>query len=735
MNTKKFATVALSAIMCASSALAFSSCEENIKADAVLNLNGENTLNREISSDLFGIFLEDINYAGDALNAEMVLNKTFGYSDKSGKKGWNSYNGVNIEVIKADDGLSTTNGEYLRVETTSNAWSGIENSGFTEGMAITKNHKYNFSVYIRATDYSGKVKVAFSDGDNEYGSTEFTVTKDSDWVKYEAQLTATESVSENLFAQILFEKVGKLDVDVVSLKDDNNINGFRKDLAEALYGLSPKFVRFPGGCIIEGKTLEKAYNWKDSIGVDRDTDKVVEITTKVVKADGSTATETAVGSDAARRTGSNIWNYSTDYGIGFYEYFMLCDYLGATAVPIVNCGIACMTQGNGRLPAGQTKIGSDEFNYYVDCALDLVAFAKGDVNSSDPNEAYWASVRTAMGHAEPFEMDYLGIGNEQWTDAYFEHFEAFRDIFIEKAKENPIYSSVQLIVGNGCLFTDTEAGVALAKTRINKMRKEGYIETNGEYGMVDEHYYMNYTDFLDHTDHYDSYSRNETSRYDVFAGEYSANQESDIAGNKYSVVFNSIKTATAEAAYMTGIERNGDVVKLAAYAPVFGHLDSTYTQWAVDMIYYNNETYVPTANYYVQQMFAQNQGKYVLESSIEFNEESAALETFTIGKEGKNVVKTEKSLYQVATIDENGDIVIKLVNANTTEDINVQINLSNAQYSGKTEVTVLRNDDPNAKNTLADMAVVPESKTMNTKKNFVITAYKNSVTVLRIHVK
>jgi len=737
----KFLCLALSSMMCLGTALSFIGCsgeqqnnpqpEEENTTDATLTVDGA-TLGAEISDDLFGIFLEDINYAGDALNAELVRNKSFGF--KSPREGWKDVgSGVTNTIVKdGGDGIASTNAEYLRMEVTT-AGGGIANSGFTDGLAVTKDVKYNFSAYIRTNNYSGDIAVTLSDGSKEYGSATLSAAPSAEWVKYTADITASDSCSKNLTLSITLSAAGSVDMDVISLKPSDNVNGLRKDLAEALKDLSPNFVRFPGGCVIEGKTLDTAYDWKDSIGVDKTTGEPVSLTTKVIAADGTTSTETTLGSDAVRTTGSDIWNYSTDYGVGFYEYFKLCEYLGATAVPIVNCGIACMTQGNGGSSAGSTEIGSDEFNYYLQNAMDLVLFAKGSVTSSDPEEKYWAQVRTDMGHPEPFEMDYLGIGNEQWTNNYFEHFEAFRDAFIEAAETNPLYASVELIVGNGCLFTDTESGSALARSRMAVMKKDGYISKFSEYAMVDEHYYMNYTDFLMHTDHYDEYSRTEKSMYHVFAGEYSANQTNDLTGNAFSVTFNSILTATAEAAYMTGIERNGDVVRLASYAPVFGHINSSYNQWAVDMIYYDNETFVPTCNYYVQQMFAQNQGKNVLTTDLTYT--NTDLERFAITSSNGSKTYNSRSLFRVASVDSSGDIIIKLVNANTTADISVKVDVSGVNFAGTADVTVLQNDDKNAVNKKGNIQVSPVSSTIEVSGAFTFTAKKNSVNVIRIHTK
>jgi len=734
-KSNKILCIALSATMCTTSLVGLVGC--STAADVTLTVDASAS-GTEISSDLFGIFLEDINYAGDALNAELIRNKSFGFSKKL--DGWTSVgSAVTNSVIRdGGDGLASTNAEYLRMETTS-AGCGIANTGFTDGLAVTKDTVYNFSAYVRTGNYTGGITAKLTDGFAEYGSVTFSATPSGEWVKYEGTITATGDCSSNLKFQIILNEAGSVDIDVISLQPADNVVGLRKDLAEALKDLSPNFVRFPGGCVIEGKTLEAAYDWKDSIGVDKATDAPVTLTTKVISSDGKTSTETTTGSDAVRATGSDIWNYNTDYGVGFYEYFNLCEYLGATAVPIVNCGIACMTQGNGQLVAGITQIGSDEFNYYLENAMDLVLFAKGSVTSSDPEEKYWAQIRTDMGHPEPYEMDYLGIGNEQWTNNYFKHFEAFRDAFIEAAKTNPIYSSVELIVGNGCLFTDTEDesvnGKALARSRMSVRYKDGYIEKFSDYGMVDEHYYMNYTDFLRHTDHYDSYSREEKSKYYVFAGEYSANQANDLDGNEFSVTYNSIQTAVAEAAYMTGIERNGDIVKLAAYAPVFGHANSTYNQWAVDMIYYNNSTYSPSCNYFVQQLFAANQSSKVYSAELTYKTEE--LESFSIKTAdiGIDNSVSANSLYQVVGTDETGDIIVKLVNANTNEDIAVAIDVSGITYAGTSTVYSLQNDDKDAVNTINDTKVSVKTSTISAKGVFVYTAKKNSVNVIRIHTK
>ncbi|MGN1235097.1 MAG: alpha-L-arabinofuranosidase C-terminal domain-containing protein, partial [Christensenellaceae bacterium] len=399
------------------------------------------------------------------------------------------------------------------------------------------------------------------------------------WTKYSVDLTGLDTAAEDVVFEITFTK-GTLDIDSISLKPEEHFGSaeIRKDLGEALAALNPSFLRFPGGCVIEGKGLKTAYDWKASIGEG-------ETMTYIDGATGKTVTET--GSTDNRALGTDIWAnlaaevtnpYYTSYGIGFYEYFLLCEDLDAAPVPILNCGMSCQIQGGFE----SIPITNKRFQEYIDDALDLVEFCRGDASTE------WGAVRIAMGHAEPFELTYLGIGNEQWGADYFEHFEAFRKAFETAAAENPLYKDIELIVANGPNSGDTYAW--------NRIKNSGL---GADYaGLVDEHYYCTPDWFYANNARYDSYDRDNVP---VFLGEYAAKS-------------NTLNAALAEASYATALERNGDIVKLAAYAPLFGN--TTSNQWTPDMIFYSNDSYYLTPNYYVQQMIANNKGTVLPGSTL-----------------------------------------------------------------------------------------------------------------------
>ena len=529
-------------------------------------------------------------------------------------------------------------------------------------------------------------------------------------------LTAEEDVRGAQFVISLTEP-GVVEFDFISLMPQDAVAGiFRKDLFELLKGLKPGFLRFPGGCIIEGNTLENRYRWKES-----------------------------VGRPEGRRSNFNRWavhetkpengfhtcysHYNQTLGLGYYEYFLLCESVGASAIPVLNAGLSCMIQdGGGITLPGRYGNGIQDF---IDEALDLVAFAKGDPASSDENEAKWAQARVNMGHPEPFEMNYVGIGNEQW-DKYYSFYREFLKAFREAEEQNPgLYGSVELIVGNGANFVDCEnaktGAVGLAKSDAIQYRMTGKIENLSEYGVHDHHYYMNYVDFLANTDLYDSYAREGADFYKVFVGEYSANKQNDLSGYPNAQTDNSWMTALAEAAYMTGLERNGDVVCLAAYAPMFGCTEGGYNQWKADMMFYTNTELVLTPNYYVQQLFMHNTGDALLAVS----EKYASFVNKTVYGSGTEA----PALFRVVSRDEEtGDIIVKLVNAGD-QDADINIAVKGAATAGIADVTVLQCDDVNAVNTLSGESVSPESYTLGVNATFGYTAAARSVTVLRIRTK
>ena len=370
---------------------------------------------------------------------------------------------------------------------------------------------------------------------------------------------------------------------------------------EKLEALEPSFLRFPGGCVVEGNTIDLAYDWKDSIGVGKDGEPLLFNGT--------------YGDVAARKQGQNIWtderatNDSNpsymSYGLGFYEYFLLAEDLNALAVPVVNCGMHCMAQGHGSEP----DVADDEFKEYIQSALDLVEFCRGDASTK------WGAIRIAMGHEEPFTLKYVGIGNENWGNEFFEKYTAFAEAFMKAKADNPeMYGDIELIYTSGP--DDGDSGHVMYMDAYKYAKEQldngSFTDITDFAGLIDHHYYNDPQWFLEHSDYYDeeNYSRDTDGMADssygggipVFLGEYAAKS-------------NTMKAALAEAAYMTGLERNSDIVKLAAYAPLFGNI--TATHWAPDLIWFNNHTVTCSVNYYVQQIFARNVGTKLLSSELE----------------------------------------------------------------------------------------------------------------------
>ena len=569
----------------------------------------------EISDLLYGIFIEDINFAADGgLYAELIQNRSFEFTrlaQGNEKHAWSDVGGINA-VVAVDDrenALNQNNTNYMIMENTSEEQAGIANKGFLDGIAVSENAAYDFSVYAKGLDgYTSALYVDIMVNGESAAHGEIPAITD-EWAKYELELTCTQTASSGVTLQVTMDK-GKAAVDMVSLFPQDTYkgreNGLRKDLAEKLEALTPAFLRFPGGCVVEGVNLDAAYDWKDSIGVDENRDPLLF---------GGT-----YGDVAARSQGQDIWtneNTTNDpypsfmsYGLGFYEYFLLAEDIGAIGVPVVNCGLCCMAQGNGAGPA----MGTAEFERYIDDALDLVEFCRGDAST------VWGKARIAMGHEEPFALKYIAIGNEQWGDRFYERYEAFVDAFAAAKEENPeIYGDIELIYSAGLDDGDSGNHYLASYEEAQSWLDDNTDKTIGDFaGATDHHYYNDPDWFLKNANYYDkeNYSRDSltSTRFGgaipVFLGEYAS-------------LSNTFRSALAEAAYMTGLERNGDIVVMAAYAPLFGNL--TATHWAPDLIWFNNHTSTASVNYYVQQIFAKNAGTTLLRSELDGAEASDSL--------------------------------------------------------------------------------------------------------------
>lgn len=504
------------------------------------------------SSTMHGVFFEDINYAADGgLYAEMVQNRSFEH--RSPLYSWSTTD-ESIELrVESVEGLHENNPSYGRLRLPESLSSGgVVNAGF-DGFAVQAGSRYRAAVHVRSGRPGAQVSMVLRDAAGaEVGRVSLGETG-AEWRRAEAELVAGRAAEAATLA-VEFDRPGEYDVDMVSLFPTETFrgrqNGLRKDLAEKLVDLYPAFVRFPGGCIVEGNTLDNAYRWKDTVG---------PIWT--------------------RKQNYNLWSnrenpqYHQTYGLGFFEFFQFCEDIGAEPVPIVNCGMACQARRGAPAPL-------DELGPWVQDALDLVEFANGPVDSR------WGAVRASMGHPEPFGLKALGVGNEQWMEGYFDRYV----VFYQALKQR--YPDLQIISTSGPQSNDEFYEYAWS-------RFQSDVETD----VVDEHYYRSPQWFLSNSERYDSYDRDGAK---VFAGEFAAH-EPDRAST--------LRAAVTEAAFMTGLWRNADVVTMASYAPLFARVGAV--QWTPDLIWFNNTDSYGTPSYYVQSMYGQHVPDVVLPISLE----------------------------------------------------------------------------------------------------------------------
>ncbi len=676
-------------------------------SDYSLDIDAGNKL-FDLSDLMYGIFLEDINAACDGgLSAEMVENRSFEYGTKYGCKPDSKWETVGNAVCEIRDGLADgtalneNNPHYMVINNNSSGEAGIANIGFLDGMAVKEGQTYNFSVYAKGVDgYTGAVHADIMvDGYSAASETIDIVT--GDWKKYELNLTPdTTASSEDSYKAVKLQLTidnGSCAFDMVSLMSADNTLGFRTDLVNNLKELHPAFFRFPGGCVTEGtKTPEDAYNWKQSVGCDEAGEPIMF--------------NGVYGDEAVRAIGeNNDWNYYMSYDLGFYEYFLLCEYLNTLAVPVLNAGAGCEVRGASGAYTGE------ELQKYIQMALDLVEFCRGDENTK------WGAVRISMGHNEPFEIKYIGIGNEQSSDEYFDNYAEFVKAFADAAEDNPeMYSDIKL-----CMSPIIGEGTGWLKSTVQKGYKyaSNWLSANPEYtkeqwaAVYDHHNYSAPEWFFKNCDYYSpkNYSRTDTNGnygglFDVFVGEYAAHVEDNP---------NALLEALAEAAFMTSLEENGDIVKMACYAPLLCSVNKVNWKW--NMIYFDNDEILNTTNYYAQKLFMNNMGSKQLESELD-------------GAKTGSENDTEAEAYQSVNLAKNGDIIIKLVNVTGGEKtfaVSVQ-NAVNMKSQGT--AYVLSGDDSNDKNVMGaddNMEIVTETVS-GLKDEFNYTVPKFSITVLRI---
>ncbi|HEY5748132.1 MAG TPA: alpha-L-arabinofuranosidase C-terminal domain-containing protein [Chryseolinea sp.] len=636
----------------------------SLPAQTVLNVKVDQTLSK-IEPTMWGIFFEDINFAADGgLYAELVKNRSFefaqplmGWKEQASNKYAITTNAGSVLILHEG---GDTNPRIARVNVQADKGYGLTNEGF-RGMGIKKDATYTFSVQARQQQGSPTLRVELADANGKILGTTSITPAGSEWKKYTATIVASETEPKALL-NIWFDGKGVVDIDMVSLFPNdtwkNRPGGLRKDLVQLLADMKPGFIRFPGGCIVEGRELTTRYQWKKTVGDIEQREMIV-----------------------------NRWNtefnhrpapdYFQTFGLGFFEYFQLAEDVGAEPLPILNCGMACQFNSAEVVPINQ-------LDTYVQDALDLIEFANGSPDSP------WGKLRKTMGHEAPFHLKYIGVGNEQWGPQYIERYAVFSAII--KAK----YPDIQIV---------SAAGPAPSGELFDYASKE---LRDLKADLVDEHYYSSPEWFLKNANRYDAYDRKGPK---IFAGEYAAQSVATVSPKNE----NNWRCALSEAAFMTGLERNADLVHMASYAPLFAHVEAW--QWTPDLIWFDNLHAYGTPNYYVQKLFSINKGTHVL--PVTAQGETVA---------GKN------GLYASAVTDVNAKtILVKLVNAGDAPQT-VTLQLSGARKISQTgTLTVLKGNPEEVNNIEHPTQIHPEEQPLKWKGKDVKTVLPpRSFSVLKI---
>jgi len=594
------------------------------------------------------------------LFAELVKNNSFEFPMPM--MGWKELKQKGGKILFINQSTENkTNTRYAHISTEpATAEYGLSNEGF-RGMGIQKGEQYNFSIWVRKVDGDLKLKIEFVNAAGTSIGNSSLENFDADWKRYTVSFTAKDSAQKGRL-NIIVSGNGTIDIDKLSLFPKhtwmNRAGGLRKDLVELLAGLKPGFVRFPGGCIVEGRDLSNRYQWKNTVGAPDE-----------------------------RKLLMNRWNvefprkaapdYFQTFGLGFFEYFQLAEDLSAAPLPIINCGMACQ-YNSGEVAS------MNELDPFVQDALDLIEFANGSIQTR------WGKLRSSMGHPLPFKLTFLGIGNEQWDEQYIERYKVFEKIV--KAK----HPEIKLIAAAGPSPDGARFDYAWKELRL--------LQTD----LVDEHYYQSPEWFLKNAGRYDTYDRNGPK---VFAGEYAAHgKELPQAESK-----NTWYSALTEAAFMTGLERNADIVQMSSYAPLLAHVDAW--QWRPDLIWFDNLRSTATPNYYVQQLFAANKGDQVV----------------PVLEEGE-IIAGKDSLYASSVIDtKTKETIVKVVNVSASP-VSVEIVIKGTVAKKEAVITQLYNTNLELYNTLDQQKnIYPVDQKLNVKNNKIsILLNPYSLTVIRL---
>jgi alpha-N-arabinofuranosidase len=622
-----------------------------------------------IQTTMWGVFFEDINMGADGgIYAELVKNRSFEFAKPM--MGWEVLGRPVTEgdflVVHRQDG-NTANPRFLRVTMHNNAMGtiGLSNEGF-RGMGIKEGNGYDFSLMCRCSGSARLHIELVNPAGATLGGAELTAgPTGEEWKKQSVHFMAS-STEPRARLNIWFEGDGILDLDMISLFPQDTWKkrpgGMRADMIQLLADMKPGFIRFPGGCIVEGYDLSQRYQWKKTIGPIEERQLII-----------------------------NRWNfelprrptpdYFQTFGLGFFEYFQLAEDIGAEPLPILNCGMACQFNSAEVVPL-------EDIGPYVQDALDLIEFANGDTTTA------WGRIRANMGHPNPFHLKMMGIGNENWGPQYI----ARLQIFTKAVKSR--YPDIKLVNSSG---TDPNG------SRFDYLNGE-LRRMNAD--IIDEHYYRSPEWFFSNAGRYDHYPRNGTK---IFCGEYAAQSVKAVSvDNK-----NSWLTALSEAAFMTGLERNADVVCMASYAPLFAHVDGW--QWTPDLIWVNNLQSYGTPDYYVQKLYSLNKGTRVV--PITLNNE---------------VLAGQDSLYASACIDDGtNELIIKLVNASMTERSETILLNGINKMASQGRLTVLKSDDLHTVNSFeVPQKIAPmESHVPIKGRKIILTAAPYSFSIFRVRME
>ena len=637
-------------------------------AQHVMELNTKK-LGAPVSPTMYGLFFEDINFAADGgLYGELVKNRSFEFAQPY--MGWRVFGNVELKA----DGPFERCPHYVVLSDPGHRErrTGLQNEGYF-GIGVEKDKEYRFTVWAKAPKGKSQLRVQLINENTMAEHQEFVQQKldidGTEWKKYELTLKSTKT-DPKAQLRLFLSSPNPVCLEHISLfpKDTykNRDNGLRRDLAQALEDMHPGVFRFPGGCIVEGTTLDTRYQWKNTIGPVEN-----------------------------RPTNRNRWedtfdyryfaDYYQSYGLGFFEFFQLCEDIGAEPLPVLSVGLACQFQ-NGLDAHAQM----DQLQPFIDDCLDLIAFANGD-----PATNKWAKIRADMGHPKPFNMKYIGVGNEQWDTPYFDRLKPF----VEAIRKQ--YPGIKIIGTSG---PDSEG----------KMFEKGWEAMKAQKAdLVDEHFYRPESWFLATPEGRERYGNCGALRYDsydrkgpkVFAGEYACHGK----GKKW----NHYETSLLEAAFMTGLERNADIVEMATYAPLFAHVDGW--QWRPDMIWYDNLRMFKSVSYYVQQLYAMNKGSNVL--SLTMNKKPVA------GQDGQD------GLFASAVFDKPaGEVIVKVVNT-SKQSQPIAINLVGMQGERTaTTLTLSHSGSMDDENTLDQPTkIVPQQGSLQCKAEKKLTVLADQV--------